>query len=216
MALRPDTPETRLVPVAGRGNFAERRLMRGVGAKERALGYAWGRLDSKQRARFGNQRNYASRLQDVADAQAEQRTVQTNQQALEKGRQMAREEAGGGASVARPGMPAGPVSVSGAGQDRPDGLIKYDDNKPRQRREQPSGPEALQAAVKAGRIIMDGGSQLMPKTRALLEAVDNGRIKMSGDPSPEHAKRTKEEQAGLYRTARLRGQFNTAAGGRIY
>jgi hypothetical protein len=168
--------------------------MRGVGAKERAVGYAWGRLDSKQRARFGNQRNFASRLQDAADAQAEQRNAQTQQQALEKGRQIAREEAGG--TTAPAAIPAGPVRVERAGQDRTDGLIRYDDNKPKPRRAQIDAADALRSAVEAG------------------------RIKMDGNPSPSHAdnviKSTQEEQGGLFRKARMRGQFNQGTVARIY
>jgi len=67
MALLPSTPPSRVVPVAGR-QFAERRLMRGVGAAERAVGSAWGRMTSRQREYYGNQRNFALGLQGIANA----------------------------------------------------------------------------------------------------------------------------------------------------
>lgn len=41
--------------------------MRGVGAAERAVGNAWGRLTSRQREYYGNQRNFASGLQGIAN-----------------------------------------------------------------------------------------------------------------------------------------------------
>ncbi len=65
MALLPSTAETGMVPVAGR-QFAERRLIRGVGAAERAVGNAWGRLTSRQREYYGSQKNFAGGLQREA------------------------------------------------------------------------------------------------------------------------------------------------------
>lgn len=62
MALLPSTAESRNVPVAGR-QFAERRLIRGVGAAERAVGNAWGRMTSRQREYYGSQKNFVGGLQ---------------------------------------------------------------------------------------------------------------------------------------------------------
>lgn len=51
-----------MVPVAGR-QFAERRMIRGVGAAERSVGNAWGRLTSRQREYYGSQKNFVGGLQ---------------------------------------------------------------------------------------------------------------------------------------------------------
>jgi hypothetical protein len=88
MALRPDTPETRMVPVAGR-QFAERRLMRGVGAKERAVGNAWSRLTSRDRQRYGNQRNFADAMQQEANRRAIAAEEDREEMLRNKGREMA-------------------------------------------------------------------------------------------------------------------------------
>ena len=88
MALRPDTPETRMVPVAGR-QFAERRLIRGVGAKERAVGYAWGRMTSAGRAHYGNQRNFAHSMQEAANRRAMNDEEVRDEQLRNQGRQRA-------------------------------------------------------------------------------------------------------------------------------
>lgn len=65
MALFPDTPETRVLP--GTGNtFRERRLIRGVGAQERALGNSYARLSSWDKERYGSQKNYAKTLKNRA------------------------------------------------------------------------------------------------------------------------------------------------------
>ena len=86
MALLPSTAETRMVPVAGR-QFAERRLMRGAGAAERALGHAWGRLTSRQREYYGNQRNFAGGLQREATRRAAKREEDEDNAQREQGRQ---------------------------------------------------------------------------------------------------------------------------------
>lgn len=88
MALRPDTPETRMVPVAGR-QFAERRLIRGVGAKERAVGYAWGRMTSRQKQHYGNQRNFAGRMQQEANRRAIAAEEDREEMLRNQGREMA-------------------------------------------------------------------------------------------------------------------------------
>lgn len=85
MALLPSTQETRMVPVAGR-QFAERRLMRGVGAAERAVGNAWGRLTSRQREYYGNQRNFAGGLQREATRRAAKREEDEDNAQREQGR----------------------------------------------------------------------------------------------------------------------------------
>ena len=85
MALLPSTAETRMVPVAGR-QFAERRLMRGVGAAERAVGNAWGRLTSRQREYYGNQRNFAGGLQREATRRAAKREEDEDNTQREQGR----------------------------------------------------------------------------------------------------------------------------------
>lgn len=199
MALRPDTPETRMVPVAGR-QFAERRLMRGVGAKERAVGNAWGRLTSRARERFGNQRNFADAMQAEAERRAEKMQQDHAQQAIQQGRQIAREEAGI-PMAAEPGTmkeklerSRGSVSVAGAGQDRPNGLVKFGDNTPpKPKPVRKSGPEALQEAVAAGRIRMDDS---MPAEN-------------------EDENLAKNYQQETLATARRRGQFNRVSA-RIY
>lgn len=86
MALLPSTQETRMVPVAGR-QFAERRKIRGVGAAERAVGNAWGRLDSRQRGAIGSQRNFARRLQRTADARAVAQEASQEEADRDRGRQ---------------------------------------------------------------------------------------------------------------------------------
>ena len=86
MALLPSTQETRMVPVAGR-QFAERRLIRGVGAAERAVGNAWGRLDSRQRGYYGSQRNFAGGLQREATRRASKREEDDDNAQREQGRQ---------------------------------------------------------------------------------------------------------------------------------
>lgn len=85
MALLPSTQETRMVPVAGR-QFAERRLIRGVGAAERAVGNAWGRLDSRQRGYYGSQRNFAGGLQREATRRASKREEDDDNAQREQGR----------------------------------------------------------------------------------------------------------------------------------
>lgn len=77
-----------MVPVAGR-QFAERRLMRGVGAKERAVGNAWGRLTSWGRERFGNQRNFADAMQAEANRRAIAAEKDHEEMLRNKGREMA-------------------------------------------------------------------------------------------------------------------------------
>lgn len=92
MALLPSTQETRMVPVAGR-QFAKRRLMRGVGAAERAVGNAWGRLTSRQREYYGNQRNFAGGLQRAANERAAQREEAEDEAEREQGRADALQDA---------------------------------------------------------------------------------------------------------------------------
>ena len=84
MALLPSTPPSRVVPVAGR-QFAERRLMRGVGAAERAVGNAWGRMTSRQREYYGNQRNFASGLQGVANERGAAKEVADREDERQRG-----------------------------------------------------------------------------------------------------------------------------------
>ena len=111
MALRPDTPETRMVPVAGR-QFAERRLIRGVGAKERAVGYAWGRMTSRQRQFYGNQRNFAGSMQEVANQRAAKAQEAHEEEMRNKGRQQA--NAANGAPPAQDEVPIKRYQAPGA------------------------------------------------------------------------------------------------------
>lgn len=72
-------------PIRRRQELAARRI-RGVGAAERADGYAYSRLNSRQKEAYGSQRNFRSAM----DASAERRAVA---EAEETGRQKAREDA---------------------------------------------------------------------------------------------------------------------------
>lgn len=65
MALHPDTPEEREVRTAG-NTLRQRRLIRGVGAQERALGNAWAGMSSWEKERFGSQRNFSRELKTRA------------------------------------------------------------------------------------------------------------------------------------------------------
>ena len=83
MPLLSSTPEIRRVPAAN-GQFRERRLIRGVGARERAIGNAYGKdhlyggMDSKQRASYGSQRNYARAMEGLAGQRAAQQLEDEN------------------------------------------------------------------------------------------------------------------------------------------
>lgn len=240
MALRPDTPETRMVPVAGR-QFAERRLMRGVGAKERAVGHAWGRLTSRARERFGNQRNFADAMQAEAERRAEKMQQDHAQQAIEKGRQMAREEAGI-SMAAEPGTmkeklerARGSVSVAGAGQDRPDGLAKFGDDKPPAAKPaRKSGFDVLHRAMAEGRIrdaLSPAFSNFSNKEheQAFARGYDNadwqGYVdENASDEDKEQARLemkqarllTKQYQYESLARARMRGQLGNRNPNRIY
>jgi len=74
------------VPVAGR-QFAQRRLIRGVGAAERAVGNAWGRLTSRQREYYGNQRNFAGGMQRESNRRGDAEEEANAQAEREQGRQ---------------------------------------------------------------------------------------------------------------------------------
>jgi hypothetical protein len=85
MALLPSTAETRMVPVAGR-QFAERRMIRGVGAAERAVGNAWGRMTSREREYYGSQKNFVGRLQRESNRRASKREEDDDNAQREQGR----------------------------------------------------------------------------------------------------------------------------------
>ena len=92
MALLSSTPATRMVPVAGR-QFAERRLIRGVGAAERSVGRAWDVLTSRQREYYGSQKNFAGGMQRESTRRQEQKEAAQEQSDRDQGRQDAMQDA---------------------------------------------------------------------------------------------------------------------------
>lgn len=104
MALLPSTPATRSVPVAGR-QFAERRLIRGVGAAERSVGHAWGRMTSRQREYYGNQKNFAGGLQRESNRRKADDEENEDNAQQDQGRQDAMGDAPPAAAEAAPPKP---------------------------------------------------------------------------------------------------------------
>lgn len=167
MALLPSTQETRMVPVAGR-QFAERRLIRGVGAAERSVGNAWGRLTSRQKEYYGSQRNFAGGLQREATRRASKREEDDDNAQREQGRQdamgNARPPVAPKVNHAKASMGkrlsdlnAGQtVSMRNAGQDYHDGteqLRRYSDNAAPTPKPRPKpASEQLSDALEKGRI----------------------------------------------------------------
>jgi hypothetical protein len=59
--------------------------MRGVGAAERAVGNAWGRMTSRQREYYGNQRNFASGLQGIANERGAAKEADDRESSRQRG-----------------------------------------------------------------------------------------------------------------------------------
>jgi hypothetical protein len=186
MALRPDTPETRMVPVAGR-QFAERRLMRGVGAKERAVGNAWSRLNSRQRQYYGNQRNFAGSMQEVANRRAVQAEQDREEQLRAKGREMANNSNG----AAQPTNHATRTIKPETERFIQNEVDK--DMHPEGKPSRPDGKEALRAGIEAGRVGW---------------GYETHRQDSYPDDSPTTRRRAKGYQMHSLAQARMRGQFN--------
>lgn len=85
MSLIPGQPDYRKLPHFG--EMRDRRIIRGVGPAERALGYAWGSLTSKEREYHGNQQAFARAMQKRANILSANRAKAESEAAREKGRQ---------------------------------------------------------------------------------------------------------------------------------
>jgi len=168
MALLPSTAETRMVPVAGR-QFAERRLIRGVGAAERAVGNAWGRMTSRQREYYGSQKNFVGGLQRESNRRKSKEEEDEENAQREQGRADAM---GGAPPAAAPkvnhakaslgktlsDLNAGQtVSMRNAGQDHAgaEPLRRYGDNAaptPQTKPRPKPASEQLDDAIRSGRV----------------------------------------------------------------
>ena len=217
MALRPDTPETRMVPVAGR-QFAKRRLIRGVGAKERAVGNAWSRLNSRQRQYYGNQRNFAGRMQEVANRRAIQAEQDREEMLRAKGRAMANNGNGNAQPTNHAATTIKPETERFI-QNEVDKDM-HPEGKPKPK----SAEDALYDAAKEGRVrdISLYGSNYddysdKEKDAYWNRGADGAYDKYINDPSISPGLRrdykhdrmlTKGYQMHSLAQARLRGQFN--------
>lgn len=185
MALLPSTAETRMVPVAGR-QFAERRMIRGVGAAERAVGNAWGRMTSREREYYGSQKNFVGGLQRESNRRKAKEEEDEDNAQREQGRQDAMGEAPPAAAPkvnhAKASMGkrlsdlnAGQtVSMRNAGQDHAgaEPLRRYGENAAPTPKPRPK-----------------------PASEQLDDAVRSGRIRDWGNVNAEHDDYTSEERS---------------------
>jgi hypothetical protein len=82
--------------------------MRGVGAAERAVGNAWGRMTSRQREYYGNQRNFAAGLQGVANERGAAKEVADREEERQRGFDDAAGQSANSRAIATKSAPPAP------------------------------------------------------------------------------------------------------------